>query len=294
MFPPGKLLYWEKFPEKESLRKVWKMKGKFGELLRKSRNERRLSQEQLVQEIHKQGYEKYRAADVSKWEHGLRKPPEDVVEILEEDIFHLPKGQLLEAAGYLPAAECRRLSSRSPGHEDHKDRLLKLIQRFEEEIRELGLARSVDQPRISRLVEPGEYDIALEDKRGKVVHYVWEKRPNADLELRCPAECEPDFAYVREHLDDSGLWRDYEEWQETGKQLILRLGDRTARGYLRDDYGVVIRKNSPVRPDDLKIRLNMLARKISRKIGAMLFEASGLPGTCRYCLRDKGSAEVSD
>ena len=270
------------------------MTGKFGDLLRQLRNERRLSQKQLVEEIHKQGYEKYTAADVSKWEHGRYTPPEDVVELLEEDILHLPKGLLLEAAGYLQAAEYRRVSSRSPGHENHKDRLLKLIQRFEEELRELGLARSMDQPRISQVVEPGEYDIALEDKRGKVVHYVWEKHPNADLELRCPAECEPDFAYVKEHLDDSGLWHDYEEWQETGKQLILRLGDRTARAVLRDDPGVVIGKKDAVQPEDLKIRLNMLAQKISRTIGAMLFKANGLPGTCRYCLRDKGSVEVSE
>jgi len=270
------------------------MEGKFGDLLKKTRRERQMTQAQLVEEIHKQGDElKYRAADVSKWEHGWYRPPEDVVEYLE-DIFHLPEGRLLEAAGYLQTAEYRRLSSRSPGRENHKDRLLKLIQRFEEEIQELGLARSIDQPKISQVVEPGEYDIALEDKRGKVVHYMWEKHPNAHLELRCPAECEPDFAYVREHLDDSGLWHDYEEWQETGKQLILRLGDRTARGYLRDDYGVVRGENIAVRPDDLKIRLNMLAQKISRKIGAMLFEARGLPGTCRYCLQVKGSAEVSD
>jgi transcriptional regulator with XRE-family HTH domain len=287
-------LYWEKFPEKESLRKVWKMQEKFGERLKEIRIEREMTQTELVERIHKQGYEKYSAADVSKWEHGRNKPPEDVVELLEEDIFHLPKGLLLEAAGYSQAAEYRRLSHSDSGHEEHKDSVLRLIQRFKEEIGELGWARSMDQPRISRVVEPGEYDIALEDKRGKVVHYVWEKHPNADLELRCPAECEPDFAYVREHLDDSGLWHDYEEWQETGKQLILRLGDRTARGGLRDDYGVVIGKNSAVRPDDLKIRLNMLAQNISRKIGAMLFEASGLPGTCRYCLQDKGSAEVSD
>jgi len=270
------------------------MEGKFGDLLKKTRRERQMTQTQLIEEIRKQGYEKYTAADVSKWENGRYKPPEDVVEILEEDIFHLPKGQLLEAAGYLPAAECRRLSSRSPGHEDHKDRLLKLIQRFEEEIQGVSLVHSIDAPEMDRMVEPGEYDLALKTKRGDIVHYKWEKHPNAHLELRCPAECEPDFAYVREHLDHSGLWHDYEEWQETGRQLMLILGDRTARGYSRDDYGVVMGKNSTVRPDDLKIRLNMLAQKISRKIGSMLFEASGLPGTCRYCLRDKGSAEVSD
>ena len=287
-------MYWERFPEKESLRKVWKMKGKFGELLRQVRNERRLSQEQLVEEIHKQGYEKYTGADVSRWEQGRRKPPEDVVELLEEDIFHLPKGLLLEAAGYLPAAEYRRLSSRSPGHENHKDRLLKLIQRFEEEIQGVSLVHSIDAPEIGRIVEPGEYDLALKTKRGDIVHHRWQKGPDGRLVFRCAAECEPDFAYLREHLDDDGLWHDYEEWQEIGKQLILRLGDRTARGGLRDDCGVVIGKNSAVWPDDLKIRLNKVAQNISRKIGAMLFEASGLPGTCRYCLQDRGAAEVSD
>jgi len=287
-------LYLGNFPKKESLRKVWKVKREFGELLRQFRNERRLSQKQLVEEIHRQGYEHYRAADVSKWEHGRYTPPEDVVELLEEDIFHLPKGLLLEAAGYLSAAEYRRLSSRSPGHEDHKDRLLKLIQRFEEEIQGVGLVHSIDAPEIGRIVEPGEYDLALKTKRGDIVHYKWEKGPDGGLVFRCAAECEPDFAYVREHLDDDRLWHGYEEWQEIGKQLILRLGDRTARGGLRDDYGVVIGKKDALQPGDPKIRLNKLAQDISRRIRTMLSESSGLPGTCRYCLQDKGSAEVAD
>jgi transcriptional regulator with XRE-family HTH domain len=287
-------LYLGNFPKKESLRKVWKMEGKFGDLLKKTREERRMSQTELVEEIHKQGYEKYSAADVSKWEHEWYKPPEAVVELLEEDIFHLPKGLLLEAAGYLPAAESRRLSSRSPGHENHKDRFLKLIQRFEEEIQGVSLVRSIDAPEIGRIVEAGEYDLALKTKAGDIVHYRWQKDPDGRLVLRCPAECEPEFAYLREHLDDDGLWHDYEEWQEIGKQLILRLGDRTARGGLRDDYGVVTGKNSAVRPGDLRIGLNKLAQNISRRIKTMLFESSGLPGTCRYCLQDKGSADVSD
>ena len=253
-----------------------------------------MTQTQLVEEIHKQGDElKYRAADVSKWEHGWYRPPEDVVEYLE-DIFHLPEGHLLEAAGYLQAAEHRKLLSRSPGHESHKDGLLKLIQRFEEEIQGVYLVRSVDAPEIGRIVEPGEYDLALKTKRGDIVHYKWEKGPDGRLVFRCAAECEPDFAYLREHLDDDRLWHDYEEWQEIGKQLILRLGDRAARGGLRDDYGVVIGKKDAVQPGDLKIGLNKLAQNMSRRIRTMLFEASGLPGTCRYCLQDKGSAEVSD
>jgi len=270
------------------------MQEKFGDLLKKIRIKREMTQTRLVERIHDQHYTKYSAADISKWEHGWYKPPEDVVALLEEDIFHLPEGLLLEAAGYLQTAEGRRVSSRSHGRENHKDRLLKLIQRFEEEIQGVSLVRSIDAPEIGRIVEPGEYDVALKTKRGDIVHYKWQKGADGRLVFRCPAECEPDFAYVKEHLDDSGLWHNYEQWQETGKQLILRLGDRTARGGLRDDYGVVIGKDSAVRTDDLKIRLNTLAQKISRKIGAMLFEASGLPGTCRYCLRDKGSAEVSD
>lgn len=271
------------------------MEGKFGDLLKKIRKGRQMTQTQLVEEIHKQSNPlKYRAADISKWEHGWYRPPEDVVELLEEDIFHLPKGHLLKAAGYLQAAEYRRLSSRSLGHEDHTDRLLKLIQRFEEEVQGVSLVRSIDAPEIGRIVEPGEYDLALKTKGGDIIHYRWEKHPNGRLVLRCGAECEPDFAYLREHLDDDGIWRDYEEWQETGKQLILRLGDRTARGGLRDDYGVVIGKKDAVQPGDLKIELNKLAQNISRRIKTMLFESSGLPGACRYCLQDKGSAEVSD
>lgn len=287
-------MYLGNFPKKESLRKVWKMQEKFGDLLRKIREERRMSQTELVEEIHKQGYERYSAADISKWEHGRCRPPEDVVEVLEEDIFHLPKGHLLEAAGYLQAAGYRRLSGRSSGHEDHKDMLLKLIQRFEEEIQGVGLVRSIDAPEIGRMVEPGDYDLALKTKRGEVVHYKWEKHPNGHVELRCPAECEPDFACVREHLDDSGLWHDYGEWQEIGKQLILRVGDRTARGHLRDDYGVVIGKRGSVQTGGLRIKLNKLAQNISRRIKTMLFESSGLPGACLHCLQQNGCAEVSD
>jgi len=270
------------------------MQGKFGNLLKEAREKEKMTQTELVEEIRKQGYEKYDASAISKWEHGLHTPPEEVVELLEEDIFHLPKGLLLEAAGYRQAAEYRRLSSRSPGHEDHTDRLLKLSERFEEEIQGLSLVRSIDAPEIARIVEPGEYDLALRTKGGDIIRYRWEKHANGRLVLRCGAECEPDFACVREHLDDDGIWRDYEEWQEIGKRLILRLGDRTARGGVRGDYGVALGKRDAVQPSDLRIALNKMAQNISGRIRTMVFESSGLPGACRQCPQQNGWAEVSD
>jgi len=78
----------------------------FGPLLRKCRDNAKLTGKQLAGKLRGANYERYGAPDVSKWEHG-RIPPEDVVEELEE-ILSTPKGSLLRAAGYTSAAEYRR------------------------------------------------------------------------------------------------------------------------------------------------------------------------------------------
>lgn len=81
----------------------------FGRLLKEYREKNRLTQNQLVERLRRGGYEdKYSDADISKWEHGRTRPPEDVVEELEEILF-TPNGLLLKAAGYYSAAEYRRL-----------------------------------------------------------------------------------------------------------------------------------------------------------------------------------------
>lgn len=53
-------------------------------------------------------HQNYEVSEVSKWERGKRRPPEDVVEAFES-VFSTPPGYLLEAAGYTKAAEYRRL-----------------------------------------------------------------------------------------------------------------------------------------------------------------------------------------
>jgi transcriptional regulator with XRE-family HTH domain len=79
----------------------------FGKLLRGLRNENSLTQENLVEKLKNQGYEKYSKADISKWETGRTKPSEDVVEALEDILLSAPNGMLLKAAGYNAAAELR-------------------------------------------------------------------------------------------------------------------------------------------------------------------------------------------
>lgn len=51
-------------------------------------------------------------SEVSKWESGKRRPPEDVIEAFES-VFSTPPGYLLEAAGYTKAAKYRRLTARN-------------------------------------------------------------------------------------------------------------------------------------------------------------------------------------
>jgi len=73
----------------------------FGRIIKQYRESYGWTLEQLVTQIKKQpGYEdRYSKATVSKWESSNIRPPAEVVEILA-DIFSIPRGRLLEAAGY--------------------------------------------------------------------------------------------------------------------------------------------------------------------------------------------------
>lgn len=81
------------------------MADEFGRMLKKYRGTAKLSQKQLVERLRKaRCEERYSKADISKWEHGKTKPPEDVIEDLE-DILLVPKGLLLKATGHSAATE---------------------------------------------------------------------------------------------------------------------------------------------------------------------------------------------
>lgn len=81
-------------------------------MLRQLRRDSKLAQKALVERLHDQGYKgRYKEADISRWEHGRTRPPEDVVEALE-DILRAPPGLLLGAAEYYSAAEVRASGQR--------------------------------------------------------------------------------------------------------------------------------------------------------------------------------------
>ncbi len=84
------------------------MVEKFGEILKKLRKEHHLTQDELLARLPDERHQNYDLSEVSKWESGKRKPPEDVIEAFES-VFSTPPGYLLEAAGYTKLAEYRRL-----------------------------------------------------------------------------------------------------------------------------------------------------------------------------------------
>lgn len=89
------------------------MTENFGQLLKKSRQEKGLTLKQLLDQLLPKLPQEceYGESAVSKWEGGTRTPPENVVWALEE-ICDLPPGDLLEAADYHTAAAYRRLAAR--------------------------------------------------------------------------------------------------------------------------------------------------------------------------------------
>jgi len=83
---------------------------RFGEILKKLRKEHHLTQPELLARLPDRRHQDYDESEVSKWERGTRRPPEDVVEAFE-NVFSTAPGYLLEAAGYSKAAEYRRLTA---------------------------------------------------------------------------------------------------------------------------------------------------------------------------------------
>ncbi len=86
------------------------MGTEFGQILRHHRKDAQKTQTDLVNVLRSRGYEKYSVSDVSKWDNGHRIPPEDVVDELE-DALQVPEGLMLRAAGYLSAADYRRMTT---------------------------------------------------------------------------------------------------------------------------------------------------------------------------------------
>jgi transcriptional regulator with XRE-family HTH domain len=116
----------------------------FGQLLKKLRKEHRLTQREILNRLHKQGYESYEKSAVSKWENGYHRPPKEVVEILA-DILEYKAEALLGEAGYRDEAEARAKSmgdtskSVDPAldraKQRHWDKLAKLAEEVALEIR---------------------------------------------------------------------------------------------------------------------------------------------------------------
>lgn len=75
------------------------MWSEFGRLLKEYRKSNKLSQEKLLKRLRDHGYELRSKSTVSRWEHGLRRPKDDVVEELE-DILGVSGKRLLRAARY--------------------------------------------------------------------------------------------------------------------------------------------------------------------------------------------------
>lgn len=252
-----------------------KRAAEFGKLLRKLREENHLSQKQLLERIQDQGHEKGSVASISRWEHGGNIPPLDIVETLE-DIFGVREGSLLKLAGYGEAAFYRRAMTAPSELEAHQEKVLKLIEKFKSEVKGLCSAHRLVEPDISKIVEPGTYDICLRDKLGNTVHCKYEKGPNNEVSIHCPAEYEPVFPFVRNHLRDAELWHDYEEWQEIARQFIGKISDRTARGFSRDRSGRIMGEKREVSASDLGIKLNQLAEKVVQKINLRLSEREAI------------------
>jgi len=72
----------------------------FGRTLRHLRKEQDLTQEGLLGELKEKGCEILSKSTISKWENGWLKPKMETVKDLEE-VFQVPRGSLLRAAGYL-------------------------------------------------------------------------------------------------------------------------------------------------------------------------------------------------
>jgi transcriptional regulator with XRE-family HTH domain len=204
------------------------MADEFGRLLKEYRKGVKLSQKQLLLRIRQAGYEeRYSEADISKWEHGRTKPPEDVVEELEE-ILGIPKGSLLRAAGYRSAAEYRRLQAAEPTpsqaaaslrlssvQQEERQRFLPLLQRWREQLEFLSIARILRefyfQNRHTDLEHEGTEPEEVRQAYLRVVVRHWEtilRPPKAML----PIESESLFERLKNSYPDAEVWQAQELW----------------------------------------------------------------------------------
>ncbi len=95
--------------------------SEFCRLLTRYRKGRQLTQQALKDKLKSQGY-CYTESAISKWESGKRRPPADVVEVLE-DILESPKAWLLKAAGYRADAQIRLSSIVDTDQAEHFQKL---------------------------------------------------------------------------------------------------------------------------------------------------------------------------
>lgn len=243
------------------------MATRFSELLSKFREDQGLSQRGLVERLHGEGYEKYQVAAISKWETGRAKPPTDVVEVLE-DILGISPGVLLQAAEYYQAANQRRAEAERE-QQGRQGNVQALAARMKEELTGLAMVEKVVVPRISSITEPGLYDLWLEGKSGTVC-FKYERKSDGQVVIHCPVEHEPGFAFLSKLLREAGVWQDYGEWQEMARRLVLRIGDRTARGRNRDYPRPPSVPGREVPTQDLRVQLNRLAVRLEQGIDAAL------------------------
>ena len=249
------------------------MTSGFGELLGKHRREHGLTQQALAKDLHEEGYATYGKSAISKWENGSKKPPIEVIEALE-DIFELSRGVLLQAAGYGSLTHQGEVEQKGDEQQAQDTRIVRLARQFKIEVKDLSLAHGPVEPPLKRMAAPGLYDLWLEGKLGTVC-YKYERNSDGQVVIHCPVEYEPGFAFLRKLLHKARVWQHYGEWQEMAKLLVLRIGDRPARSYNRDQprLSPVPGREMPVQ--DVRVQLNRLAVTLEQGIDKALAEGGG-------------------
>ena len=245
------------------------MANKFGELLRKHRKGVGLTQQNLAEKLAgRTGDNRCSFTTVSRWESGIIRPPDHVVEALEEMLL-VPKGTLLGAAGYREAAYYRKATR------IHRTAVLNLIGRFKAQIREsphvlLGL--TIPEAHLYR-DDPVAYEMLLAQHL-YANGYRCETRSDGKLLLGCSADRQSLFSSsLMNHLADSGAPSTYQKWRECGGSLLESIAE------------------SP----DMAVwhRLKELAEEIESRIEASIGGSDDLPGECPYCPRQSVPSSTS-
>lgn len=76
----------------------------------------------------------------------------------------------------------------------------------------------------------------------------------------------------------AGVWQGYGEWQDMTKRLVLRIGDRTARGHYRDQLQLMPGPGKEMPVGDLRVELNRLAVTLEQGIDRALAKGGGVDG----------------